>query len=521
MAFSSNTHGIARIIQPMPDGRGENHVGMAFVVGPRHVMTCCHVLNDALGRQNRLDPERPPPDTCFSIRFPYESNAKGSGGVAKWGLELGQPRDVAVLKLDQDAPKAAGLAAFSRVEVQGDIWSCIGWDSSGTPRGAKGEFGPILPGDVRQLNGQSGLAVRIAGGYSGAGVWTDKVEAFVGMVVTRDRDQFENGLAYAVPTKVLLEVWPHLSLAPIPLSSQTLMRPGLLRYLLDRWLPQLHGFLTNLNWRERTGKFVYLFLLSGTLILVSWPAGEIIAEALTSGEKRRGFPLITFVLSLLPLWLVYYYRRLTKDRVAHLILSTALLGTIWLSISLLNAKSILELATYIPRLLLRKRFDLVLTIITSEPVRTALASAYCLLISQTLARLPAVRAYQRYLQIERIKPAGGPASDDCQADGSCVCFELVGSRALQLDDRRELRDMVRINDGLAAAANPQLLHIVGWAGTPTVRVRCEASIYTFRRIRSELRRGRLDALTGDAGRLSNSRQPTRWTCSCPPRLPSQ
>jgi hypothetical protein len=114
MEFSGNTHGIARIVQPTADGRGEKHVGMAVVLGPRHVMTCCHVLNDALGRQNRLDPERPPADTRFSIRFPYASNAKGSASIIQWGLELPQARDVAVLELiADDVPADAGVAAFN------------------------------------------------------------------------------------------------------------------------------------------------------------------------------------------------------------------------------------------------------------------------------------------------------------------------------------------------------------------------------------------------------------------------
>jgi hypothetical protein len=186
---------------------------MALILGSQHVMTCCHVLNDALGRQNRLDPERPPPETHFSIRFPYARNAQGSGRVVQWGFELQQAKDVAVLELIEEAPAEAGVATFSEGEVQREKWSCIGWDSEGVNREAQGEFGTLLAGDERQLNGPSGgVAVRIAGGYSGAGVWADNLTAFVGMVMTKDRDQHENGLAYAIPTTVLLQIWPKLPL---------------------------------------------------------------------------------------------------------------------------------------------------------------------------------------------------------------------------------------------------------------------------------------------------------------------
>ena len=59
MASDANTRGIARIIVRDQDGSGEKHVGMATDIDSRHVLTCCHVLNDALKRMNRLDPTAP------------------------------------------------------------------------------------------------------------------------------------------------------------------------------------------------------------------------------------------------------------------------------------------------------------------------------------------------------------------------------------------------------------------------------------------------------------------------------
>ncbi len=208
MPVSNNTQGIARIVKLKLDEPGDTHVGMAFIAGARHVITCCHVLNDALGRENRLDTEKPPSDTQFSIRFPYADDARGFGVVVKWGLALSGAKDIVVLKLEEDAPSGAGVAVFSKAEVQREKWFCIGWDANGVDREAHGEFGSILARDERQLNGPAGVAARIAGGYSGAVVWSDVLEAFVGMVVTRDRDQIENGLAYAIPTRVLSEFWP-------------------------------------------------------------------------------------------------------------------------------------------------------------------------------------------------------------------------------------------------------------------------------------------------------------------------
>ena len=144
MDILRNNRGIARIVKPGPDGLGEMHVGMAFVVGARHVMTCCHVLNDALGRRIAFDPERPPAETWFSIRFPYASNANGSGRVVRWGFELGQAQRCCGSRAERRNSGERGPGRFQR-EVEGKVWFCIGWDDSDVPRGAQGEFGPILP----------------------------------------------------------------------------------------------------------------------------------------------------------------------------------------------------------------------------------------------------------------------------------------------------------------------------------------------------------------------------------------
>ncbi|HYH64351.1 MAG TPA: serine protease [Urbifossiella sp.] len=258
------TDGIARIVVVTPAG-AERHVGTAIVVDDRHVMTCCHVVNDALGRNHRLDPARPPPGHRFAVRFPYADNTLRSGEVAEWGYARAVPKDVAVLQLDRPAPAAAGVAVFSADEVRGKPWACIGFDELGMPRDVTGEFAAVLPSEERQLNGKNGVAPHIAGGYSGAGVWADGPDAFVGMVTTVDRDQNLNGLAYAIPTAVLAEVWPRLRVGGAAQSAGREIANGrssrrylaivaLLAVAISAWLifsrqldQERHSRLTSLN----------------------------------------------------------------------------------------------------------------------------------------------------------------------------------------------------------------------------------------------------------------------------------
>src|SRR6478609_3945406 len=108
MPLARNTQGIARIVVAIEAGDcADRHVGMAIVIDERHVMTCCHVLNDALGRASRLDPTPPPQDDLFDVDFPYAANARRTGRVTHWGLALQPARDVAIIELSEDSPSEA------------------------------------------------------------------------------------------------------------------------------------------------------------------------------------------------------------------------------------------------------------------------------------------------------------------------------------------------------------------------------------------------------------------------------
>jgi hypothetical protein len=194
-------------------GTGETkHIGMAIIVDPHHVMTCCHVVNLALGRED-FHGEAPKPDERIAIQFPYGDDETWVGHVVKWCLDP-ENLDVAVLQLDAAAPVDAGVASFVDGDARKLSWSCIGYNAKGVVREAPGTLGVVLPGGVQQLNGPQGVAVRIERGYSGAAVWCDEAGARVGMVVTKDWDQELNGASYAVVAAELQRAWPNLSIEP-------------------------------------------------------------------------------------------------------------------------------------------------------------------------------------------------------------------------------------------------------------------------------------------------------------------
>src|SRR5262249_50893876 len=182
----------------------------AFAIEKCNVIPCCHVLNEALGRQSTLDSEQPLPDRQFGIRFPYADNSRGSGVVVKWGFDLPRPKDIAVLKLEKDVPPAAGVAVFSEADVQQTKWSFIGWDEKGIERESRGELVSVLANGDYQLKDLTGLFGGISRGYSGAAVWSEQLKSCFGMVVSNQRDQFDKDIIYAIPTSALRDIWPGL-----------------------------------------------------------------------------------------------------------------------------------------------------------------------------------------------------------------------------------------------------------------------------------------------------------------------
>jgi hypothetical protein len=155
-------------------------VGMGFVVGDRHVVTCAHVVNAALGR-DKLTTQPPGPQARVQIDFPLLGDAEGaplrSCKVAAWDppVVAGQAgRDVAGLVLVGGEPLPAGAGAARLVDAGGlrdRVVSVFGYPLS-PERGLTGGWsqcrlrGAVGAGLV-QLDADSESVLRAQPGYSG------------------------------------------------------------------------------------------------------------------------------------------------------------------------------------------------------------------------------------------------------------------------------------------------------------------------------------------------------------------
>jgi hypothetical protein len=164
-------------------------VGAGFALGPDTVLTCAHVINDALGR-GMLDSRPPGPDEIPVEVNTEDGTARCLARVAHWipprardggavregdGEWLG---DLAVLRVD--APPG-GLPVVPWRAAMADGQQVRAWHGSGRHASFADLTVTSLAGPIGYLDGHAtGMAV--GPGYSGGPLWCAAEKAVVGLV---------------------------------------------------------------------------------------------------------------------------------------------------------------------------------------------------------------------------------------------------------------------------------------------------------------------------------------------------
>jgi WD40 repeat protein len=207
-------------------GAGSEPVGSAFLVGPRTLLTCAHVLAHARGGRSWRAPRRPPvPQPGWEVEVDFPQHDPGphrprrltARAVAVQPAD-GLHGDICVLELLDDEPEAlARLVLHPLDDLQGRRFRTFGYP-------ADFEDGASAQGRLRGLVGAGWLEAvtdEIAPGFSGAPVWADHLSGVVGMVVARHG----SGRAYAIPVRGLLEAHPPLREMALPPSPYRGLEP--------------------------------------------------------------------------------------------------------------------------------------------------------------------------------------------------------------------------------------------------------------------------------------------------------
>jgi len=183
-------------------------VGAGFLVGKCHVLTCAHVVSQALGF-----PDSPlePPQGAVLLDFPLVSpHVLLPASVVQWHPLLSDGRgDIAGLELQGDPPAGAKVVRFAPAE---DVWK-HDFSVLGFPEGlddgvwATGHLLGRQATNWIQIEDVKAQGFAVVRGFSGTPVWDMQLQGVVGMVVAASRPA-ETRAAFVIPLDVLATAWP-------------------------------------------------------------------------------------------------------------------------------------------------------------------------------------------------------------------------------------------------------------------------------------------------------------------------
>lgn len=203
---------IARISQA--EGRV---VGAGFLVSDKHIITCAHVVNAALGKGPFIPNQ---PNQEIHLDFPLVAPGNiVKGQVIRWlpaqsssSISPETGADIALLELEDFLPEETQPVRLVREE---NLWNNP-FRVFGFPQGQ--EVGVYTSGIIRerQANGRvqievpSSAAYPIEPGFSGSPVWDELLETVVGMTVAIDSLRPEVRAAFIIPIDQLINACPEL-----------------------------------------------------------------------------------------------------------------------------------------------------------------------------------------------------------------------------------------------------------------------------------------------------------------------
>ncbi|CAK8719856.1 MAG: WD40 repeat [Candidatus Electronema aureum] len=190
-------------------------VGAGFLVTPRHLLTCAHVINDALGRKQNAAEQ---PDLPVFLDFPLlPGQPLLQAKILHWfplrdDSTVGELEDIAVLELPADAVLPAGVqpAPFEVLDNKASFLDDA-VRMCGFPAGV--DDGTYANGRLQGRNAKGWVEIHhqdsniVEQGFSGTAVWAVKENAVCGMTVSM-LSKRDATIAYMIPALTLLKALP-------------------------------------------------------------------------------------------------------------------------------------------------------------------------------------------------------------------------------------------------------------------------------------------------------------------------
>ncbi|WDV51972.1 trypsin-like peptidase domain-containing protein [Streptomyces coeruleorubidus] len=201
----------------------DGHIGgLGVLIAPTLVLTCAHVVLDALGLPGRSEA---PPEGPVRVTLVLQEGEQTEAVVRDWvPVRANGTGDVAVLSLADPLPEARPVVMVAPRDV---------WDHKaivfGLPRDDTGGGWHTARLRARTSTGRlqmsplDGQSDPIQPGFSGSAVWDDDLGAVVGIVASIS--PAHRGQAFCIPTRTILDELPELAELLAPSSPFPGLRP--------------------------------------------------------------------------------------------------------------------------------------------------------------------------------------------------------------------------------------------------------------------------------------------------------
>ena len=195
-----------------------NVIGAGFLVSHKHILSCAHVVAQALGI--RRDTTELPNGEVY-LDFPrVAAGQKLTARVVFWRPvnPLDFEEDIAGLELVSPLPdEARPVRLVTAEDFSGHEFQSFGFPK-GNPNGtwAYGALRDRIANGWVQVEGVAQTGYRLEPGFSGTPIWDKELQGVAGMAVSADPDRPEVKAAFIIPTDVLVKAWHELSEQAIP-----------------------------------------------------------------------------------------------------------------------------------------------------------------------------------------------------------------------------------------------------------------------------------------------------------------
>ncbi|MCW5316503.1 hypothetical protein GTQ43_22595 [Nostoc sp. KVJ3] len=188
-------------------------IGAGFLVSQKYIITCAHVVADALGL-TRTTAQMP--DAEITLDFPLVAPKQLLKAKVVFWLPVNpsvELEDIAGLELALSPPNQALIAPL----ITSDEWAGHPFRVFGFPAGqpdgvwANGVLRGRTGKSWVQLEDEKQTGYALKPGFSGAPIWDGELQGVVGIAVAADINQPDAKVGFMIPTRVLVIAWSILS----------------------------------------------------------------------------------------------------------------------------------------------------------------------------------------------------------------------------------------------------------------------------------------------------------------------